>query len=668
MKRTLLFTCIFLLAASIQAQNIYQDALLIKSWVVNYPNISPPAQERPEFLRIIKYYFPALAQSIKPGEDYPGAQQIQAALNSNEFLKDFIFPGFPRDEKITTVSESPLSSIGSLDVTNIAYGITDFLIDRTKVELNITFFNRFKEEMQDKRYSDLRSLFPETAKVLEAIGEQIYYYNNYLQTLRSAFHTDLRRLPYNIEAWLKDNRSTFIANSTISNDLYSLLCTAVHASTLIIENQHPGKILDEISGNLNNVTFDETNYKNLKAVLKLTSLVSESFRDKDQTENHYWVNAELYKKLKDIPTLKIYLGLLYQYINAVDNNKDATFDGGANPIKLSVILKNNAGRINNLQKFITGLTSEVENIQRNLSAFVEVSANIKKNLTMTGKERAKLMFNAYIDVFSALTNLIKRMPDNLNKFNATQLSNILTDEQIRKIKEVTEIIENAQKAAVYAVNSQYAGAISQVFLLLKNFKSEDKDKWQKLLTYGTFMSNLTEAESPEAVTSAIEAVAAPPGSYSIKRRVPFSIALNGYLGVFGGSELISVNKESKWAFSPAITAPIGISINYNSDDRWDCFPNIFVSVIDLGFIASFRFNGSADSVSTVPKVQLYQIVSPGIFLEWGTGESSPITIGLGYQMGPQIRENESDTQILGDIYHRFGLSVKVDIPILYFRK
>ena len=658
MKTRVFTTCVILFITLISnGQIAFYDATKLKndkSWYYEKDGIVIFQDE--DAYKILAHYTDI---------DNPDEKKIFEHFKNNPFIRVQDIKGTPQSFS-KSIAKIP-SQMGSLDVTNFAYGLTDFLIDRTKTELNIAFFNKFKEEMLKDDYNDLKTLFPETAKTLEAIGNEIYYYNNYLQSLRNAFETDLSRMPEQVELWLKGKNPSTNSTIKINKDLYKLLISLIHNSLLIKENQHPGKILNELAINLNKVQFEQNNYKNLQGTIQLISLISESFRNIDPKASQYWVDANSLKELNDSITIKIYLGLLYQSIKN-DPSKDITFYGAKTQIKFSDILFNNAQKINDFQKLIYDFASHIEDIDNKVSILVKINQKIKNDTNLTSKERTKTLFNASFDVTNSLISLLKETPVSLKELNITQFSNILSSENMDKISSAIYRIESVQKILVYSINAQYAGAISQTFMFLNDLQLEQNEQWTKFLMYGSFMANIIEADSPEAVTAAIESIAAPPGSYSIKRRVPFSIALNGYLGFFAGGEMIYVDKNTQWAFNPAITAPVGISFNHNSDNCSDILPNVFLSVLDLGFVASYRLSGSDNSVSSTPNIQLSQIISPGLFLEWGTGKNSPITIGLGYQIGSQIRETQSENQILGDVYHRVGITIKADLPILYLKK
>ena len=96
------------------------------------------------------------------------------------------------------ISSFSLSSIGGLDVTNIADGFARFIVKRAKTELSVAFFDKFKTELSKPQYKDMQSLFPQTFRALTAIGDEIYNYESYIQTLRECFEKDLASLITNM--------------------------------------------------------------------------------------------------------------------------------------------------------------------------------------------------------------------------------------------------------------------------------------------------------------------------------------------------------------------------------------------------------------------------------------------------------------------------------------
>lgn len=83
---------------------------------------------------------------------------------------------------------SAVNSIGGLNVTTFADEFSQFLIDRTKQELNIAFFNRLKKFFS--KTPEVGVLFPKTTDALENL--LTYEYPTMIKTLRNAFYDDLK--------------------------------------------------------------------------------------------------------------------------------------------------------------------------------------------------------------------------------------------------------------------------------------------------------------------------------------------------------------------------------------------------------------------------------------------------------------------------------------------
>jgi hypothetical protein len=111
---------------------------------------------------------------------------------------------------------------------------------------------------------------------------------------------------------------------------------------------------------------------------------------------------------------------------------------------------------------------------------------------------------------------------------------------------------------------------------------------------------------------------------------------------------------------------------HKEDGHWSY--SVFVSFIDIGTIAAFRFQN--DTVAQVPTIQLQDIFSPGLFFSAGIPKC-PLSVNLGAQVGPNLRKiystEDSETgelvyqnQYQNNVYWRFSISLVVDIPIFNF--
>jgi hypothetical protein len=197
-----------------------------------------------------------------------------------------------------------------------------------------------------------------------------------------------------------------------------------------------------------------------------------------------------------------------------------------------------------------------------------------------------------------------------------------------------------------------------------------------VLKYLAFASSLASAEDADEVELALQAAAAPVGSYRAKRYQapqagtaapqgwrekfkPQSISVVGYLGLRAGREGTHdtpVLSGDSWFAGAAL--PVGIEFS-------SAFPlgalSLFAPLIDLGTVASARWGGSED---TATEIGFEQVFAPGLFLVWNVG-GVPLSAGAGVQVVPNLRsgaggEGERDAV-------RFGAFIGVDAPLFHFR-
>ncbi len=200
-----------------------------------------------------------------------------------------------------------------------------------------------------------------------------------------------------------------------------------------------------------------------------------------------------------------------------------------------------------------------------------------------------------------------------------------------------------------------------------------KNSLNKLVRYGSFMATIATAKNSDEVERAIESAALPVGSSRIKRVSDFNVSLNTYAGLFYGVERIQDLDSGNWNANVfGVTAPIGVAASwghrflfFKTENEWST--SLFVSLIDLGAVAAFRFKD--DSTAQIPTIRLRNIFSPGAFLSIGIPKT-PLSFSLGAQVGPNLRKVSVDPAKGNDfsdkIYWRFSTSVAVDIPIFNF--
>lgn len=663
-------------------------------------------------------------------------------LAYNQYLKNImpdVFESTHSGNKIGDMTSSVFSSVGNLDVTNFADGLAKFIVDRTKQELNIAFFDKFKEVLNDPKYVDLKTVFPETYAVLMVIDNQIYNYNDYLQALRNAFDRDLSDLPNNLPSIIDNHSAYFDANP----GLKVILQSSFYIAQQVQLKEHPGQMIanypvDEFMGAQTGIN------QNIAASFKTLQLVSKSFKSKTDSL-HYWANDSLIKKLFTNDTaVKIYIGLLVQQAK----KEDIVFKGKASKELWKIIDSSYtlARGYEEYKNFFRTVSSKVRDIEKAIEALKEInkdSLKVEKYHVIAGKALdlmdqliavEKMPFfpkdldiakNAGIYTYSARTASDIVVDVNRKQYASAIMKTVMLYDTIFHRDAVDTFIEKEYKvmhrekaASMTKLKSELeeehkklsaqtgknkptvdqekslakiSARIKDVSKLLKQIEKDSIDKgllkkWgdsirnelsmtlKSLLKYGTFMSAIIDAKTSDDVEAAIESAALPVGSARIKRESTFNIALNAYCGPYMGYERV-YDLDPKWMSaskstinSYGLTAPVGISVSYGGNCRRaknHSSYSLFLSVIDIGAIASFRFSDTLTEV--LPTIQLKNILSPGIFFSYGIPKS-PISVNAGWQMGPLLRKVDAqiNENTYSDRYGRVSLSICIDIPIVNF--
>jgi hypothetical protein len=566
--------------------------------------------------------------------------------------------------KLSNIGGS-LSTIGNLNVTNFADGLAKFLVERSKEELNIAFFSKFQKFVND--HPEVQVIFPTTADFLIEIN--VYQYTSMLNALRAAFHKDLNAFSsnllklrdinnYNNGAITKENDERIKRIMTFFNTNEGrAMAGALLVADGIVKGNNAADIINSLASDDICVEYPEDNFSNL---IQLVNFLSKSLRSND--EDRIWITKQQLNELvNNETTFKIFLGLLYA--TDIKNNHPIQFSIRNSKVSFNSILMEIANNWDSEQSMIFK------------SGFTSVASAMAK-----AADDAKLVYNAeeegdqssiliYAEYATSVTSLITQ--------SVHLLPSLIEDEiELEKIKmalDTYDKIVNDASAACYDIKSQnYAALVLHVSSILSNavpgFDTTLKDDFLK---YGIFMANVVEAQNSDEVKAAIEAVVLPVGSSSIKRETEFNVSLNSFIGPYGGTEYMPALTTDKWAFTAGLTAPIGIAVSWgklckcmNKDNKkikgGKSF-TLFMPVIDIGSLASFRMGDANSEVAS--EVALSNIISPGIYLYYGFGKC-PISLGLGGQLGPQLRKVTSENvDINKNYYIRFGLNLVVDIPL-----
>jgi hypothetical protein len=564
---------------------------------------------------------------------------------------------------------SAVSSIGGIDVTTFADGLAQFLVERTKEELNVAFFEKLKRLLES--YPEFSVLFPNTHVFLDNF--ESWQYANLITVMREAFNKDLNAMlgsmvelrHLDTSSCPKKSKScrgrvNELANFFATNEGRVILSACQFGNTLQGSEKVPDAInsitsKDFLLGITHNDSIIQRDFRN---GIKLLNIINMSLRSVEISRN-YITKAEFELLRGDRTLQKLFVGLFYQQVLT----EKIVFS--RSNVGVTSILE----RANNLDRFFLLILEEQEKLDAALD-------NLKKN-----KLAGKATPEDYVAVFDA-SNLLLRTMLNFQVID----SRIPVSTELDKFFAVTNSV--SQIAHDITAKNYHAAVIAILKLFDDQVKKQPApneamdDFKSSFLNYASFGANVVKAESPEDVKRAIKAIALPAGSSSIKKTTDFNIALNAYVGFVWGEDNPSkdrytaidangdqVEVKLNGGRALAVYAPVGVTFSkgmlFSKRNPWSI--SAFISVIDIGALVGYRF--TADSTSTVDtEVKLANIFAPGaniaVGLPW-----VPISVGYGVQFIPSLQRNPGDNQLYKVDYSGWRNNqffISVDIPLVNF--
>lgn len=594
-----------------------------------------------------------------------------ANFNDNPLIKDVLvtMPSIPGSAGLGQGGDgfNPFATIGNLPVTVIADGIAKFLVKRSKEELNVAFFSKFKVFLN--KYPELKVVFPQTCTVLGSIAS--YQYAAMLPALRQGFNTDLNLVTTHLID-LRDLTpdatcdSTCQKRVTIITDFLNkeIGGRAAIASLIIADNlikgQNVNDAIDIMAADkgTNNTIFKD-NFSNSMQVVKL---ISNSFKSNDG--EHAWISRQQVKDLTDLSKgmegMELFLGLFV----ARSEQSKIMFIKDTTTITL--------------KKTIESLRIDKLKLDPSLISKFKEMASLIANIADQGKQIADLKSTAttdasslpYVNYANSVVTMLVKSVDFIKDLKPSDANVLAINSEVK----VFAGIAGNCISIYYDINSKnYSSLVIHSSALLEQAFPTQFTYKEAYLKYGTFMANIIQAQNSDEVNAAIEAAVLPVGSASIKRETDINISLNAYFGPSLGKEYIPKNQQST-AWAAGITAPVGVAFSWgNIGKTTDAKTGnatggksftAFISLIDVGALASYRIGDNTTDVAA--EVKLKNIVSPGLFLYWGFGKC-PISLGIGAQLGPQLRQATKTGVVIDNNYYiKYGASLVVDIPLFNF--
>jgi hypothetical protein len=582
-------------------------------------------------------------------------------LLNNEEIKAIIESGNSYGKRNQTKWNVFQESFLNTDVSYFASGLSRFLAERTKEELNEAFFSKMKDEIT--RYPELTTVFPQTTIVLNHIEN--YLFSSVMHPLKDAFEADMQNLPqnfYNLKyCYCMTNDAKCYAKidtlrkffETPNGKWLQLGLTTVNEAKLAL---NPADFLNSL--------VKTSDFKALKAALKdgsalnvpsfieLNNLISQSLLSRDP--NQVWITLQQLNTLLQPEVFQIYLGLL---LAKSQKEKIVFYKNNEETISFDSILINNYGTY---EQFYT----------------LVQSAYLVYNL---GNQSVQKLIENQSDTIIAPQALYETYHTAFNSIRPIAYSIAGDSINLSDFDRIESIFNPAVDLVYHTAVRRYSSAIFNATVLLDELSKYNEKEFKpvaiSLMKYGTLIANVASAKNSDQVKDAIAASAMPVGSSVIKRNAKFSIMLNAYVGFYSGATYHCQPKDSliyeeikedttitslhnKAAFAYGIYAPIGVSFNWGTRHKGAISAN--VQLFDVGSLVNFYLQ-KGDFAEYPYKVNMINVLSPGLQLGY-VFKNTPLQLYAGANYIPALQAKTSENKSFYGGW-RFQVGLAVDIPM-----
>jgi hypothetical protein len=176
-------------------------------------------------------------------------------------------------------------------------------------------------------------------------------------------------------------------------------------------------------------------------------------------------------------------------------------------------------------------------------------------------------------------------------------------------------------------------------------------KLSKVIEYANLLASITKAENSAAVESLLETYALPVGSSRVKKATSFNIAVNAYVGGFGGR---SNNSGDGFTNTYGLTAPIGFAFSKGFQKAGSI--SFFLGVFDIGGTIRYKLDNNGKYQQDI---SFARIVSPSVHAVYGFPWYLPLSVGIGSQWISPTTANSNKI----DLKATFNAFIAVDIPL-----
>jgi hypothetical protein len=538
--------------------------------------------------------------------------------------------------------------------SNLITGTARFLAERAKEEINVAFFERMKDRINE--YPELQAIFPSTNSILSSI--KTYQYGSILQVLKDAFESDVNTIQVHLYDLTTLNSTSYSGSvkdriTTLESFFKTPNGLAVKLALFALKEEPNSPnfsvLLDAIANSkectdLATHVRSNNNTKNLASLMKLTNEFSKSFLSKG-TENVWITKAQFDSLLGNQDALDIFLSVFNEKVKHIKFYSDS----GVPTTETSINFDSSK-----LKPLISSFSSMMQ------------SANQSAKQIKSSFENAQPPSSiALMNHFKTISNLAKV----ILKENKTHKFITAADSNLHLVEST---IEPAFDILYHLYTKKYTSIVYDVNNLLKSLNDPKTDNFlSSFIKYGTVITSIASANSSDEVKQAIEASVLPVGSSSIKRNSSNSLTLNSYVGIGRTTNLSKSNISSTSDIklrekSLYLFAPVGLTWTLSIEKcRWANI-GLHLNLFDLGAIVQhYLVNGDTSTLSQ--EVTFKDVFSPGVSVLYHI-PCLPISLATSWNYIPSLNVPDLKKNENGDLgqYFRWNFSVLIDIPLLNF--
>lgn len=551
---------------------------------------------------------------------------------SFKFLDVFINGEEPNG--ITNVSGIPLDF--KFNETAIIYGLTDFMISRSKQQIIELYLNKVYENLNENFI--FKSITPQTLFVLDAFNkDNSLNISVYGDKWKAAFQEDLRNIPVRLQdEGLMDEIFTEF-NIKDKDKLKPIISGGCEITYNLYLKKNIVSIIQSLSVKYLDIK-DNSEFR--KAIVFANSLLTAGGY-LDEKNKYITVNSAAFQNM-DKDSWSIFLKLFF-----LRQKRSMDYFLGTNGSENLIVKSFEDNKIESFVNTYKGIIELIQNYQNLLDLTTDKSEN-------------KLGFNEIRSMFEISFQIIERI-QNLSVSLFPDIKNTLSIKNYQDYALLFSEIGEGISA------QQYAKVIDGFAGLLSKFNNDNKldPTIMYLQKYGSFMVNILSAKNADDVSTALDELI-PKAQYQIKNTTKFSISASGYVGATIGAERIKTdpiiqNKSKSWGASVSPYLPICLDLNWGKEKVKNS-NSIFIQFLDLGSVLNYRLTNN-QTESSDPNITFKQLLSPG-FGYMHHFKNSPLVWGFGANYSPMLRSisQAGNTYKTGAL--RISTFLAVDITLL----